>query len=143
MDRLNAVADNIKSIIMKMQSSPTSIIVYDIDNTLIDDRGHPIIPIIDTYMFALSRGFKPIIMTARPGTPQNIDRTKAQLRSYGISEYTCMYFLPPDRYDPAKYKLLARENIHERGYKVVMSIGDMPWDIGQYGGIGIIVPVVA
>lgn len=142
MEYLKSVADNIKNIIARTQSSPNSVIVYDIDNTLIHDSGYPITPIIDTYFFALSRGFKPIIMTARPGTEENIKRTKEQLHSFGIYGYTCMYFLPPDRFDPARYKLRARENIHERGYKVIMSIGDMPWDYGEFGGIGIQVPVV-
>jgi hypothetical protein len=141
MDYLKPVADNIKSIIAGTESSPNSVIVYDIDNTLIHDSGYPITPIIDTYLYAKARGFKPVIMTARPGTPENIERTKKQLQFYGISDYLCMYFRPVDKLDPYRYKLLARENIHDRGYKVVMSIGDMPWDMGAYGGIGIQVPV--
>lgn len=142
MDYLKSVSDNIKNIIAKTQSYDNSVIVYDIDNTLIHDSGYPIIPIIDTYLFALAKGFKPVIMTARPGTEANIKRTKEQLHSFGITNYICMYFLPPDKVDPAKYKLRSRENIHERGYNVVMSIGDMPWDYGEYGGIGIQVPVM-
>ena len=52
-----------------------------------------------------------------------------------------MYFLPPESssraQDQADYKLTARKNLHEMGYTVVMSVGDMPWDIGAYGGVGI------
>jgi predicted secreted acid phosphatase len=141
MDYLITVANNIKSVISQTESSSNSVIVYDIDNTLINDYGYPIIPIIDTYLFAISRGFKVVIMTARPGTPENIDRTKKQLHHHGIFGSLCMYFLPPDKQDPARYKLLARKDIHDKGYKVVMSIGDMPWDMGEYGGIGVQVPV--
>ena len=38
-----------------------------------------------------------------------------------------------------KFKLLARKNLHDSGKKVEISIGDMKWDIGEYGGIGFIV----
>ena len=54
--------------------------------------------------------------------------------------YKYMYFIPRDKQDPITFKYIARRNLHERGYNVAMSIGDMPWDIGYYGGIGFQVP---
>ena len=39
--------------------------------------------------------------------------------------------------DVKKYKKYARKNVVETGYKPLFSIGDMEWDIGEYGGFGI------
>jgi len=41
--------------------------------------------------------------------------------------------------DIKEYKKQARKQIIDYGYTPLMSIGDMYWDIGEYGGIGIIV----
>jgi phosphoglycolate phosphatase-like HAD superfamily hydrolase len=115
--------------------------VYDIDGTLIDFSGNGIIPIIKSYQYAKAIGFIPVIITARPGTYENIIHTRNQLSAYFIDDYKYMYFLPPESssraQDQAEYKLTARKNLHEMGYTVVMSVGDMPWDIGAYGGVGI------
>jgi hypothetical protein len=48
-----------------------------------------------------------------------------------------MYFINPDMTNPHLFKLNSRKHIHENGYQVEMSLGDSPWDIGLYGGIGI------
>lgn len=113
-----------------------SVIVYDIDDTLIANNGEPIIPIINTYNYAKSIGLIPVIITARPGSTENIQKTKEQLHSFGITDYKYMYFRPHDKQDLSTFKMLSRKNLHDRGYQVIVSIGDMPWDIGQYGGIG-------
>ena len=41
-----------------------------------------------------------------------------------------------DNFNQYQYKLEARKRIPDN---VIMSIGDKPWDIGQYGGYGILV----
>jgi hypothetical protein len=130
------VANDIVKTINNIPIYENSAIVYDIDGTLISMNGEPIMPIINTYHHAKSAGLTPVIITARPGSDENIRRTKEQLRSYGIIGYRYMYFLPQNKQDQAKFKLISRQNLHERGYQVVISIGDMPWDIGHYGGIG-------
>ena len=132
----SAVANEIFKTINSISVSSNSVIVYDIDDTLINTNGEPITPIINTYHYAKNIGLTPVIITARPGFTENIHRTKEQLLSHGITGYKYMYFLPHDKIDQAMYKLIARKNLHERGYQVVISIGDMPWDIGHYGGIG-------
>ncbi len=130
------IADSIINTINNLNIADNSVIIYDIDGTLIENDGRPIYPIIDTYHYATRRGLKPIIITARPGTYENVLATQKQLHFFGIVNYMSLYFIPPEKNDPAKYKLIARKNVHDRGHKAVISIGGMPWDVGQYGGIG-------
>ena len=111
-------------------------IIYDIDDTLIDIEGVPIIPIINSYKYAIKKGIKPIIITARVGTKENIENTLKELKEYGIDKYVLIYFLQVNKFDNWKYKFLARKNVFEKGYNIVGSVGDMHWDIGHYGGIG-------
>ena len=43
--------------------------------------------------------------------------------------------------NPYTYKRLARQHATEQdNYNIVMSVGDQPWDIGDYGGIPIKLP---
>jgi hypothetical protein len=122
-----------------------SIIVYDIDGTLIGHDGTPRSHIVDTYFHATRNGHEVAIITARPGTPENIERTRRELANIGISKYKCIYFLPPEKIYTstpniqARFKYLARKDLHNNGQFVFCSIGDMPWDIGDYGGIGFLV----
>ena len=74
------------------------------------------------------------------GTPK-IEYTKKQLHHCNIDEYKQIYFRSPNiTNNPWIYKMNARKNIHYNGYIILMSIGDMIWDIGEYGGKGFILP---
>lgn len=131
------VGKKIIKIIDNIPIFSNTVIVYDIDGTLLDTNGNPIGPIIDSYIYAKSKGMIPVIITARPAFEKNIMHTREQLSNVGVTEYKYMYFMPLDKEDQALYKLNARKNLFERGYRVAMSIGDMPWDYGEYGGIGV------
>jgi predicted secreted acid phosphatase len=115
-------------------------IVFDIDHTLLDWVGNPIHPIVYLYHAVRSKGIHPVIITARWGSQRNIEWTRQQLQNAGINGWKFMYFLPENKRDPVHYKRVSRKNVHERGLHVIMSIGDEYWDIGEYGGHGIIVP---
>lgn len=130
------VANQIIQTINSLKINSNSVIIYDIDGTLLDHYGNGVSPIIQTYHHAKNKGLTPVIITARTGSDENINRTKEQLYSQGVIDYKYMYFMPQYETDQALYKLFARKNLHERGYDVKISIGDMPWDIGAYGGIG-------
>ena len=120
---------------------PGSIIIYDIDGTLITPSGEPILNIINTYRYALSKNLKPVIITARPGFSDNILGTISQLKSVGVTNFIAAFFLPVNKVDQATFKLLARKSLLSiTGKEAVISVGDMPWDIGAYGGKGFIVP---
>lgn len=121
---------------------PNPVIIFDIDSTLINSiSGECKYPIIILYNYALKRGIIPIIITARIGTQDIINYTKTQLSNCGIIGYNFIYFRTIENNDIWNYKEEARRNVVERGYNILMSVGDMEWDIyGKYTGVPILVP---
>jgi len=117
-----------------------SAFIFNIDNTLFDCAGNPNKQIIALYHAIKNRGLKIMIITSRKGDKKIIEQTKKELVFYGITGYHLLYFCPPSKKDLYRFKMLSRYNIHERGYTVVMSIGDEDWDIGPYAGIGLRIP---
>lgn len=115
-----------------------SAVVFDIDMTLIDESGERIEPVCWFYEQVASKGFVPILVTARPSLDNVIEQTGYQLAYNRITNYESIYFRDPSERNVEKYKTSARRNIWDRGYNIIMSLGDQPWDIGEYGGIGIL-----
>jgi hypothetical protein len=114
-------------------------VIFDIDDTLIEStNGSPINPIRDLYQYALSKKISTIIITARPGIDDNIKRTIKQLGENNINDYDLLYFRPETMNNVDEFKNFARRNANECGYIPLFSIGDMNWDVGQYGGIPIL-----
>lgn len=111
------------------------VVVFDIDGTLLK-KNNPIQPVINLYNYAKALGYSPIIITARVGTDKNIRSTQQILHNHGIDGYLNIYFRPHGKYDLYRYKWYARKHIYDNGFITVASIGDMPWDIGEYGGYG-------
>lgn len=113
------------------------VIIFDIDDTIYDVSNNTIItPIFELYQYAIENGIYIVFITAREGNPSTIKFTKDQLKSYEI-QYDLLYLRPPSIKDIYLYKKYARRNVVESGYTPLLSIGDMKWDIGEYGGIGI------
>jgi predicted secreted acid phosphatase len=128
--------------VMNLPENPA--IIFDIDDTLIDSsNGKSIDPIVMIYNYAKMIGIIPIIITSRPGYSRVIEWTKNQLLNNGITGYNSLYLIPVNKIDSWKFKLYARKNVYQRGYNIVMSLGDQDWDIGEYGGIGIKIPVIS
>ena len=112
-------------------------VVFDIDDTLIDSDTDRVMPrTLSLYRHCVSRGYMVYIVTARARTPEGIAYTLDQLRHAGITGFRAIAFRPPHDMDVYAYKRNARRAIPGH---VVMSVGDQPWDIGQYGGFGVIV----
>lgn len=118
------------------------VVIFDIDNTLIDEYGNCITPILDVYNYVKYLNITPIIITNRVGSGSIINFTKIQLENNGIYDYKYIYFRDKNEKNPYIYKKLARKDIYDNGMDIIMCIGDMPWDIGEYGGLGIIVPTL-
>ena len=117
-------------------------IVFDIDDTLIRPDGQPIFPILNLYNYSKEMGLTLILITNRLGNEMGIKYTQEQLTNIGVFGYKSLYFRSPEKEDnPWRYKEISRKSIFERGFQVVMSVGDQPWDIGKYGGVGVKVPV--
>jgi predicted secreted acid phosphatase len=114
-------------------------VVFDIDETLIDLNGEPMFDVIDFYRYVKTIGFNTSIITARPGLTENIKITMDELSRVGVTGYHTIYFRDPSQMDVEKYKLNCRKKLFVDGFNTVMSLGDMHWDTGMYGGIGIII----
>ena len=118
-------------------------VVFDIDDTLISSPrsapGRPIMPIVSLYRYALANGFRVVIVTARPDVQGNTEYTLNQLKQHNIPHPHELYIRPVDD-DPEEFKTRARNAIRKQGWNTILSIGDMKWDVGDFGGIGILVP---
>lgn len=123
------------NILQRIPFNRNQAVVFDIDDTLIDSQTHRIMPkIFALYRYCINRGYSVYIITAR--VKDGFNYTINQLENAGITGYKSIAFRPPHDFNVTRYKLNARRSIPET---VVMSVGDQPWDIGQFGGIGLIV----
>ena len=112
-------------------------VVFDIDDTLISTKTGLCIPnVLNLYNYCRKKPYVLYIITARSGTTEGMLYTVRQLRQCGIGGYKKLFFRPPLDLNVPLYKKNCRKSIPER---VVMSIGDQPWDIGEYGGTGLLV----
>jgi predicted secreted acid phosphatase len=117
------------------------IVFFDIDDTLLRPYiNEPVKPVLDFYNYLVKNGYNVAIITARPYTDENLNYTINDLKSIGI-ENSYKYLILRNIYtnDIKEYKKEARKQIVNDGYIPLMSIGDMHWDMGEYGGIGILV----
>ena len=83
--------------------SANEAVMFDIDDTLIyaDKAGTPIPEMITLFHACKSRGYKMVIITARPEYPSNVLFTKEELSMNGIY-YDELYFTPPENKNAIK-----------------------------------------
>lgn len=112
-------------------------IILDIDDTIINSLTNEVnIDVMNVYNLAVSRNIKVFIITAR--NFYGLSYTYKQLHDIGITD-TPIYFMDIYERNIPEYKKNRRKLIKDLGYNCIISIGDMSWDIGEYGGIGILV----
>lgn len=112
-------------------------VVFDIDGTLImNDK--PIKPIVYLYNLCKKLGYTLFIVTARDS--QGISETVNQLHKLDITDFKSVYFRLPTVWNIEKFKTASRKSIVDKGYNVILSIGDTYWDVGEYGGESILLP---
>lgn len=139
-DRLWGIFASIKNEVSNIKSFPeNSCAIFDIDGTLIDTACNPILPVVDFYDYLKRIGFKIFIVTARTNKTNVIAQTKKQLENAQVTNYEKIYFRDNWEKDICKFKEDARREIKNTGNFVVFSIGDNSWDVGIYGGIGILI----
>jgi ribonucleotide monophosphatase NagD (HAD superfamily) len=101
-------------------AGPGDAVMFDIDDTLIESStGKVIQDIYDLYKNAQKKGYRMIIITARPGFYENVTWTRGQLRDINIS-YDELVFTPP--LGKSLYKRASN-------YNYVLSVGDMDTDL--------------
>ena len=141
LQEVTLVAKQAIRILNNIQQLPVNpVIIFDVDHTLIDEYECIIQPIFVLHQFANMLGINSIIVTSRPGNEDMIKHTLKLLDDYKIHRISA-YFRKEENQNNWKFKQSARQNLIDRGYNIVMSVGDQDWDIiGPNTGIGIKVP---
>lgn len=132
---------NLINFFEKIPKNKNDIVFFDIDDTLLHPHtNEPIKPVLDFYNYLVKNRYNIAIITARIDTPTNLHYTIQDLKSVGIeNNYNFLVLRPPEFHDVALFKRNARKQIIENGYTPLISIGDAKWDMGEYGGIGVLV----
>lgn len=112
------------------------VVVFDIDDTLIDSRnGESILPMIALYRVIERMGIDIILITAR----QYIygQETKEELKSHGLTSHKSLFLVGNGNEDAVQKdvrKARVRAALEGRGYSILMNLGDDPGDLlhGHY-----------
>ena len=100
--------------------NPKDAVMFDIDDTLINSQtGKTIEDIYELYKNVQKKGYRMVIITARPGFYKNVIWTQKQLKDIDIT-YDELVFTPPQ--SKAIYK-------RESKYNYILSVGDMDTDL--------------
>jgi len=100
--------------------NPKDAVMFDIDDTLINSQTGKIIEdIYELYKNVQKKGYRMVIITARPGFYKNVLWTQKQLKDIDIT-YDELVFTPPQ--SKAIYK-------RESKYNYILSVGDMDTDL--------------
>ena len=125
------------NILQKIPFNENQAVVFDIDDTLLrSDTFQVIKPTWDLFKYFKNKIYKIYIITARPDTKRVIKWTATQLKQAGLTGFEKISFRPGWDFNVYKYKLDMRRSIPE---KIVMSVGDMLWDIKPEGGFPLLV----
>jgi predicted secreted acid phosphatase len=127
------------NILTQLPVNNKNVIIFDIDDTLLfPQTGLPIEPVVSFYDTIKQLGIIPVIITARIATSENIEHTQNELKKINITGYQNIFFRPITKFDIPFYKLMSRKAVIDNGYNIIMSVGDMYWDVGEYGGYPIL-----
>ena len=116
-------------ILQAMTYTENAIIIFNIDNTLLDSTGKRMNPIITLYDYAKLLNIKIAIITRRLGTPENIEKTEKQLYKRCILNYNYIYFLKPLDVNFEEFKNNVIKDIKRKGHKIIMIIGYMEFNV--------------
>jgi hypothetical protein len=139
-DKIQKIVKHAMEILDEIKMPENPAMIFDIDDTLIDLNGIAIDPVVNLYNHVKILCITPIIITNRTSEPLTMEYTKYQLEENKITDYYDIYFRNPEEMDFTKAKLDARKIVAEKGFNTIMSIGDQIWDIGEYGGVGMLLP---
>ena len=102
-------------------------VIFDIDQTLIDEEENPLQPVVNILHLTLHLNFIPIIITARPDFSENVQYTTQLLKSIGL-KYERLFMMPhtlqPTLESISNYKRSAR-NVVAKEFDILANIGDM------------------
>lgn len=99
---------------------PNDAVMFDIDDTLIaSGTGKRIEPVYKIYQQVKRDGYKIVIVTARPAFAMNMEWTRSQLLTNGIT------------YDELVFASAENKGFYKRQskYNFILSVGDMDTDL--------------
>jgi predicted secreted acid phosphatase len=115
---------------MNMPHNP--VVIFDIDDTVIDSNGNSIMPIIGLCKAIIEAGIPVIFITARLYIAMQY--TIDQLENHGIKGYFGIYFRNNIMDDVVQFKKKSRQEVVEKLNKaIIMSVGDQLWDLAETG----------
>jgi predicted secreted acid phosphatase len=132
--------DTLYNIVNNIKFQNNNCVIFDIDDTLINSKtNQKNNEIIKFYKYLILQKINIILITARTASPEIIKYTYNQLNNLGIKNYKYLYFITNNFKNVKFYKINARKDVHNKGYNIIMSLGDNEWDYGKYGGIGVLI----
>jgi len=116
--------ENVVSFIENRERREGDSVMFDIDDTLIDEKTEKtIIHVKKLLDLCTSKGYNIAIITARPSHSETIDWTTEQLKEHSI-KYDFLGFCSP------LDKSLCKQHLTQtRGWNFVLSVGDQPTDL--------------
>jgi len=133
------IVNGARALLVQLALAPNSLVLFDIDDTLITPHGLPYKEVVEFYNECKHMGIHVGLCTARIGDARVVETTIKQLNQVGVSGWSVAYFRKPKQHDVALYKKHARQNCWDRGYHVVMTVGDQDWDHGDNGGFSLFI----
>lgn len=134
-ENYSTVIEKSKPIILgKIREKKGNIIIFDVDDTLVDKDFNPIHSVVNFFNWCKQQELTPIIITARAGTPENIEFTINSLDKLSITGYSYIYFRKVSQNDVYSFKKNCRRDVNTNIGTIIASVGDMFWDVGEYGG---------
>lgn len=117
----------------KQSLNESGAIIFDIDDTLVDERERPIKPVVDLYRMCIDLKLPCYIVTARPDTKKNRSETHKMLRTNDITNYKMLFMMPGDVEPTVEnigaFKYNAREFIQTKMKKeILLNCGDQLTD---------------
>lgn len=103
-------------------------VVFDIDDTLVDDNESKIRSIQGVYMHCIKCNIPVFLITARPDGRKNRSLTKDMLEGHNIVDYKRLYMMPQCLEQTweniSKFKFSARQHISKYNF-IIQCFGDM------------------
>ena len=113
----------------------TGCVIFDIDQTLIDENEERIESTCSVFELTEALGYLPMMITARPDTPENKMHTVNFLKKHKLSYFDRLYMMPnhiqPTTETVSNYKRLARNTVAQK-YTILANIGDMWTDFMEF-----------
>lgn len=142
-EQITNIAISIREHFRNRQIDPLDAIILDIDDTVITSTltigvKEPIVPIVELVHYFNYIGLNVFFITARVGMNIVKTITENELEELGI-HYLRVFYRGGVFDDVAGYKRNIRKQLSSH-YNIIMSIGDQPWDMGEYAGQGVLLP---